>query len=201
MRIAILLLMISPALFLSQKRKKGLDVVSNIDVKVLAMKPIGNNWLAKDLQAFYGFGFGGNLMTPINFGVGIDYSAYFSNVDYGRRNSYGNLGSPRMTVIDAFLTHRDEISEDFYIEEMAGFSFYRLTNNFIDLGSEQLKEKAVGFHLGGKVIYTLDGPQQVFVAGKANFYFGNTFNENADIRRYYSRSVLLSLSLGYRYNF
>lgn len=193
--------MIFPALIFAQKRKKGLDVVSNIDVKVLAMKPIGNNSLAKDLQPFYGFGFGGNLMTPINFGVGIDYNEFFSNVNYGRINRYGNLGSPRMTVIDAFLTHRDEVSEDFFVEEMAGFTFYRLTNNFIDLGSEQLKEKAVGFHLGGKAIYTLDGPQQVFVAGKVNFYFGDSFNENADIQRYYSRSILLSLSLGYRYSF
>lgn len=201
MRTYLILLMILPVLTFAQKRKKGLDVVSNIDVKVLAMKPIGNNSLSKDLQPFYGFGFGGNLMTPINFGVGIDYNAYFSNVNYERRNTYGNLASPRMTVIDAFLTHREEISEDFFVEEMAGFTFYRLTNNFIERGQEELREKAVGFHLGGKAIYALDGPQQVFVAGKANFYFGNTFNENADIRRYYRRSVLLSLSLGYRYNF
>lgn len=193
--------MIVPALILAQKRKKGLDVVSNIDVKVLAMKPIGNNSLAKDLQPFYGFGFGGNLMTPINFGVGIDYSEYFSNVNYARRNMYGNIGSPRMTVIDAFLTHRDDISEDFFVEEMAGFTFYRLTNNFIDLGSEKLKEKAVGFHLCGKAIYTLHERQQVFVAGKVNFYYGNIYNENPEIQNYYNRSVLLSLSLGYRYNF
>src|SRR5690606_35102747 len=115
MRIVILLLMISPALLFSQKRKKGLDVVSNIDVKVLAMKPIGNNSLAENLQPFYGFGFGGNLMTPINFGVGLDYSELFSNVQNGKQNLYGNLGSPRMTVIDAFLTHRENISEDFTV--------------------------------------------------------------------------------------
>ncbi len=201
MRTYLILLMILPVLTFAQKRKKGFDVVSNIDVKVLAMKPIGNNSLARDLQPFYGFGFGGNLMTPINFGVGIDYNAYFTNVNYGQRNTYGNLGSPRMTVIDAFLTHRDEISEDFFVEEMAGFTFYRLTNNFIERGQEQLREKAVGFHLGGKAIYTLDGPQQVFVAGKANFYFGDSYNENSEVQRYYNRSLLLSLSLGYRYNF
>src|SRR5690606_26450944 len=128
MRIVILLLMISPALLFGQKRKKGFDVVSNIDVKVLAMKPIGNNSLAENLQPFYGFGLGGNLMTPINFGVGLDYSEFFSNVQNGKQNLYGNLGSPRMTVIDAFLTHRENISEDFSVEEMAGASFYRLTN-------------------------------------------------------------------------
>ena len=202
MRIVILLLMISPALLFGQKREKGLDVVSNIDVKILAMKPIGNNSLAENLQPFYGFGFGGNLMTPINFGVGLDYSEFFSNVQNGKQNLYGNLGSPRMTVIDAFLTHRENISEDFSVEEMAGASFYRLTNLYIDqTNQKKLKENAVGFHLGGKAIYTLHDRQQVFAAGKVNFYYGNVYNENPEILNYYSRSVLLSLSLGYRYNF
>ncbi|UFK98875.1 hypothetical protein [Kaistella faecalis] len=185
---------------LSSQKKKGLDVVSNIDVKVLAMKPLGNNSLAKNLQPFYGFGFGGNLMTPINFGIGLDYSELFSNVKYGERNLYGNIGSPRMTVVDVFLTHRENISDDFMVEEMAGFSYYRLTNLYLDK-SEKLKNNAMGFHLGGKAIYTLDGPQQVFAALKANFYYGNVYNENPEIRKYYSNSTFLSLSVGYRYNF
>ena len=162
MRILLLLMTFTSAILFSQK-KKGLDVVSNIDVKVLAMKPLGNNSLAKNLQPFYGFGFGGNLMTPINFGIGLDYSELFSNVKYGSQNMYGNLGSPRMTVVDVFLTHRENISDDFMVEEMAGFSYYRLTNLYLDK-SEKLKNNAMGFHLGGKAIYTLDGPQQVFAA-------------------------------------
>jgi len=199
MRILLLLMMFTSAILFSQK-KKGLDVVSNIDVKVLAMKPLGNNSLAKNLQPFYGFGFGGNLMTPINFGIGLDYSELFSNVKYGSQNMYGNLGSPRMTVVDVFLTHRENISDDFMIEELAGFSYYRLTNLYLDK-SEKLKNNAMGFHLGGKAIYTLDGPQQVFAALKANFYYGNVYNENPEIRKYYSNSTFLSLSVGYRYNF
>ena len=199
MRILLLLMMFTSAILFSQK-KKGLDVVSNIDVKVLAMKPLGNNSLAKNLQPFYGFGFGGNLMTPINFGIGLDYSELFSNVKYGSQNMYGNLGSPRMTVVDVFLTHRENISDDFMIEELAGFSYYRLTNLYLDK-SEKLKNNAMGFHLGGKAIYTLDGPQQVFAALKANFYYGNVYNENPKIRKYYSNSTFLSLSVGYRYNF
>ncbi len=199
MRILLLLMMFTSAILSSQK-KKGLDVVSNIDVKVLAMKPLGNNSLAKNLQPFYGFGFGGNLMTPINFGIGLDYSELFSNVKYGERNLYGNIGSPRMTVVDVFLTHRENISDDFMVEEMAGFSYYRLTNLYLDK-SEKLKNNAMGFHLGGKAIYTLDGPQQVFAALKANFYYGNVYNENPEIRKYYSNSTFLSLSVGYRYNF
>lgn len=200
MRIIIFLLVLISTTAFSQKKRKGLDVVSNIDVKVLAMKPLGNNSLAKDLQPFYGFGFGGNLMTPINFGIGLDYSELFSNVKYGSQNLYGNLGSPRMTVFDVFLTHRENISEDFMVEEMAGFSYYRYTNLYLDK-SEKLKNHAMGFNLGGKAIYTLDGPQQVFAALKANFYYGNVYNENPQIQKYYSRSTFLSLSLGYRYNF
>ena len=86
------------------------------------------------------------------------------------------------------------------VEEMAGFSYYRLTNLYLDK-SEKLRNNAMGFHLGGKAIYTLDGPQQVFAALKANFYYGNVYNENPAIRKYYSNSTFLSLSLGYRYNF
>lgn len=200
MRIIIFLLVLISTTAFSQKKRKGLDVVSNIDVKVLAMKPLGNNSLAKNLQPFYGFGFGGNLMTPINFGIGLDYGEYFSNVKYGEQNLYGNIGSPRMTVVDVFLTHRENISDDFMVEEMAGFSYYRLTNLYLDK-SEKLKNNAMGFHLGGKAIYTLDGPQQVFAALKANFYYGNVYNENPEIRKYYSNSTFLSLSVGYRYNF
>ena len=198
MRIFYLLFLGCTSLLLSQKKK--LDVVSNIETKVILLKPIGNNSLSKDLQPFYGFGFSGNLMTPINFGIGLDYSEYFSNVKYGEQNLYGNIGSPRMTVVDVFLTHRENISDDFMVEEMAGFSYYRLTNLYLDK-SEKLRNNAMGFHLGGKAIYTLDGPQQVFAALKANFYYGNVYNENPEIRKYYSNSTFLSLSVGYRYNF
>lgn len=185
----------------AQRNKNKLDVVSNIDVKVIAMKPMGNNSLAKNLQPFYGFSFGGNLMTPINFGIGIDYSELFSNTLYLKQNIYGNLGSPRLSQFDVFLTHRENISEEFMVEEMAGFSYYRFSNIFINQQMEKHKDRAMGFNLGGKAIYVLDGPQQVFVAGKINFYNGNVFNENPEIEKYYNRSTFLSLSLGYRYQF
>jgi hypothetical protein len=47
----------------------------------------------------------------------------------------------------------------------------------------------------------MEGYQQVFLAGKINFYYTNVFNENKEIQKYYDRSVFLSLGLGYRYNF
>ena len=185
----------------AQRNKNKLDVVSNIDVKVIAMKPLGNNSLAKDLQPFYGFSFGGNLMTPINFGIGIDYSELFSNTLYLKQNIYGNLGSPRLSQFDVFLTHRENISEEFMIEEMAGFSYYSFSNNFLNQRMQKHKDQAMGINIGGKAIYVLDGPQQVFVAGKINFYHGNVYNENPEIEKYYNRSTFLSLSLGYRYQF
>lgn len=192
-------LMISSFVF-SQKSKYKLDVVSNIDVKVIAMKPFGNNSLAKNLEPFYGFGFGGNLMTPINLGIGLDYNLLFSNVKYDQKNLYGNLGSPKMTVVDFYLTHRENISEEFLVEEMAGFSYYNQSNLLIR-ENLKLKNSAMGFNLGAKAIYVLDGGQQVFVSAKFNYYSTNIYNENQDIQKYYSKSNFLSLNLGYRYQF
>lgn len=167
------------------------------------MKPIGNNHLSKLLSPLYGFGFGGNLMTPINFGIGLDYNMLFSNVKYGEQNLYGNIGSPTITNVDFYVTHREIISEDFFIEEMAGFSYYRQTNLLIDGNNEKFKENATGFNLGGKAVYTLDreGYQQVFLAGKMNFYFTNIYNENSEIQKFYNHSIFLGLNVGYRYNF
>lgn len=203
MRITFLIIFGISTFFSGQNKKKGLDVVSNIEAKMIVMKPIGNNQLSKLLMPFYGFGFGGNLMTPVNFGVGLDYNVLFSNVKYGEQNLYGNIGSPTITNIDLYVTHREVISEDFSIEEMAGFSFYRQTNLLIDGKNEKLKDNATGFNLGGKALYSLDreGYQQVFVAAKVNFYFTNIYNENAEIQKFYNHSTFLSLNLGYRYNF
>ena len=203
MRFTLLFFLGFSTLFFSQKKKKGLDVVSNIETKVIVMKPIGNNHLAQLLTPFYGFGFGGNLMTPVNFGVGVDYNVLFSNVKYGAENEYGNIGSPTITNIDFYLTHRDFISEDFYIEEMLGFSYYRQTNILIDSKSQKIKDNSTGFNIGGKLLYTLDreGYQQVFLSGKVNFYYNNVYNENPEIQKFYNHSTFLSLNVGYRYNF
>ena len=203
MRIALLLLFGFSTVFFAQKKKNVLDVVSNIEVKMIAMKPLGNNHLAKLLMPFYGFGFGGNLITPINFGVGVDYNVLFSNVKYGEQNRYGNIGSPTITNIDVYLTHREIISEDFSLEEMAGFSFYRQTNLLVDAKNQKLKDNATGFNLGAKGLYTLDreGYQQVFISGKVNLYFTNIYNENTEIKKFYDRSIFLSFNMVYRYNF
>ena len=198
----LLFLLISTFAF-SQKKKYKLDVVSNIEAKIIAMKPLGNNSLAENLEPFYGFAFGGNLMTPINFGIGVDYSLLFSNVIYGKENIYGNVGSPKLTIIDLFLTHREDISEDFKVEEMAGFSYYSQSNLYLDQDKSKYKNSGMGFNLGGKIIYVLDplGYQAVFIGAKANFYYNNIYNENPEIQKYFGRSTFLSLNMGYRFNF
>lgn len=185
----------------SQKKKNLLDVVSNVEVKVIAMKPIGNNTFAKNLKPFYGFAFGGNLMTPINFGIGADYSVLFSNVVHGKQNVYGSSGSPTLKIIDVFATHRDIISEDFMVEESAGASHYTFSNTRIYGDRQKINENAFGYHLAGKAIYTLDGAQQVFATAKVNFYLGKVYNENPETERFYSKSTFLSFAFGYRYNF
>ena len=203
MRFLIVLFLSLNTLFFAQKKKYKLDVVSNIETKVIMMKPIGNNSLAKDLQTFYGFGFTGNLMTPINFGIGLDYNLLFSNVKYGRENIYGKIGSPKMTIIDVYLTHRENISDEFLVEEMGGFSYYNHTSLFTDLQNAKLKSTGMGFNLGGKAIYILDpeGYQAVFLTGKVNYYSTNIYNENPEIQKYYNHSTFLSVSIGYRFNF
>lgn len=188
-----------PTLFLAQRRKK-MDVVSNIEVKILAMKPLGNNAVAKDLETFYGFGFGVNLMTPINFGIGADYSEFFSNKKNGQQPIYNNWGSPRMQVLDVFLIHRQEISEDFHLEEIGGISYNRLTNVDTDLDERQT-HKVAGFVLGGKAIYTLAGPQQVFVGLKANYYGIPVANENSELQRFYEHKFSVGINAGYRFQF
>lgn len=203
MRITTLFFVCISVFFFGQKKKKILDVVSNIETKVILLKPIGNNSLAKDLKPFYGFGFSGNLMTPINFGIGLDYSLLFSNVKFERKGVYGNLGTPQMTIVDVFLTHREIISEEFFVEEMAGFSYYKNSNSYIDLKNEKYENSGMGFNLGGKAVHILDprGYQAVFATGKLNYYSTNIYNENPEIQKYYNRSIFLSLSVGYRFNF
>lgn len=190
------------SLYFGQK-KKGLDVVSNIETRVLIMNAVGNNHLSKLLMPFYGFGFGGNLMTPINFGIGLDYNVLFSNVKYGEQSLYGNIGSPTIKNIDLYVTHREILSEEFSLEEMVGFSYYLQTNLLVDAKNQKMKEHASGFNLGGKALYNLDreGYQQVFLTAKVNFYFNNVYNENPATQKFYNHSTLLSLGFGYRYNF
>ena len=192
------------AILLAQKKKKfDMDVVSNIEAKAIVMKPFGHNTYAKDLETFYGFGFGGNLMTPLNFGIGIEYNLLLSNVKLGHENKYGSISSPKIHNFDFFLTHRDQLSEDFSIEEMVGYSYYLMSNVYTYDQNQNSRISGSGLNLGGKFLYTLDreGIQQFYFSAKVNFYYSGVFNENTDIQNYYNRSIFVSGGIGYRYNF
>lgn len=196
MKNTLLILLLVPAIFYSQKRKKQ-DVVSNIEVRGLVMKGVGNNTFGKDVGFFAGFGFSGNLMTPINFGIGADYNVLFANVKYGHEAIYGYMG-PKANNLDVYLTHRDEISEDFFVEEILGYSYFNIKNQAITNTNEIHTQTSNGINLGARILYTLDrrGYQQFSLTGKAH-----TFSGNFDKTNYYNKSIFLSLAFGYRYNF
>ncbi|WP_297982209.1 hypothetical protein [uncultured Chryseobacterium sp.] len=155
-KIYLLLFLISCFAFGQKKKYYGREITSNIEARATLMKPFGNNFLAKDHQMFYGFGFGGNMMTPINFGLGIDYNVLFSNIKYGHENIAGNISGPVLTNIEFYLVHRNVFSEEFTLEEFGGASSYVLSTAYDEAISERHKDKGVGFHFGLKPIYTLD---------------------------------------------
>ena len=142
-------------------------------------------------------------MTPINFGIGLDYNVLFSNVRLGHENMAGNINGQVLNNVDVYITHRNKISEDFFLEEFAGGSYYVLKSQYSDGSKTEHRDSGTGFKAGLKPLYNLDreGYQQVFIAGKINFYFSNVAISDRDIEKYYSNSILLSLSFGYRYNF
>ena len=105
-----------------------------------------------------------------------------------------------MQVLDVFLIYRQEISEDFHVEEIGGISYNRLTNMNTELDERQTHQVA-GFVLGGKAIYTLVGPQQVFVGLKANYYSIPVSNENAEMQRFYEHTFSVGINAGYRFKF
>lgn len=197
-----IVLVFNSTFLIAQKKKNRFDISSNAEARVLVMKAVGNNMLSKDFGAFYGFGFGGQLMTPIQFGLSLDYNLLFGDAKYGRENFVGNLGSHQLSNIDFSIVHRNEIIEDFSIEEFAGISFYRLRSTVYP-SHQKYTEGQGGFNIGAKALYNLDreGIQQFVFGAKGNAYFSGTNNENKDVQKYYRKSFFLGFTFGYRYNF
>jgi len=173
----------------SQRRKKQdwtENVRSSIDPHVKVMLPLGDNFLKDSFDYFYGFGIGGNLNLYKNFGLGVEYTYFLANV----KN------------FDWYVFHKDKITEDFFVEEILGYSTYRMKSPYLD-NSGKFSEGNGGLNLGVKAIYTIDneGFQQVVFGTKLNFYNAKIGNQNPDIADYYSKAVFLNFSLAYRYNF
>ncbi|WP_312761497.1 hypothetical protein [Epilithonimonas sp.] len=202
----ILLLTFSAISFLNidaQRRKKQdwtENVRFSIDPNVKVMKALGNNFLNETFDYFYGFGVGGNVNIYKNFGLGIEYTYFLANVK--ERDKFGYLGAPSLNNFDAYLFHQDKFSEEFFIEELIGYSTYRMKSPFLD-NSGDFSEGNGGLNFGLKAIYTIDneGFQQVVFGPRLNFYNARIGNQNPDIEQYYSKAILLNFSLAYRYNF
>lgn len=187
----------------SQRRKKQdwtENVRSSIDPYVKVMLPLGDNFLKDSFDYFYGFGIGGNLNLYKNFGLGVEYTYFLANVKNG--DKFGYLGAPSMNNFDWYVFHKDKITEDFFVEEILGYSTYRMKSPYLD-NSGKFSEGNGGLNLGVKAIYTIDneGFQQVVFGTKLNFYNAKIGNQNPDVADYYSKAVFLNFSLAYRYNF
>ena len=188
--------------FSAQRRKQNWteQVKFSVDPHIKVMTALGDNFLHDNLSYFYGFGVGLNTNLYKNFGLGIEYTYFLANVK--NRDTYGYLGAPSMNNFDWYVFHKAKITEEFFVEEMLGYSTYRLKSPYLD-NSSKFNEGNGGLHFGGKAIYVLDveGVQEIIFGAKLNFYNSKIGNQNPDIEKYYSKAILLNFSLAYRFNF
>ena len=186
----------------AQRRKQSWTekVTFSADPHVKMMTSLGNNFLSDAFGYFYGFGLGLNTNLYKNFGLGVEYTYFLASIK--DRDTFGYLGAPSMNNFDWYVFHKDKISEEFFVEEILGYSTYRIKSPYLD-NSGKFNEGNSGLHFGAKAIYTIDNEsfQQVVFGTKLNFYNAKIGNQNPDIEKYYSKALLLNFSLAYRFNF
>ena len=186
----------------AQRRKQDWteQVKFSVDPHVKVMTSLGNNFLSDAFGYFYGFGLGLNTNLYKNFGLGVEYTYFLASIK--DRDKFGYLGAPSMNNFDWYVFHKDKISEEFFVEEILGYSTYRMKSPYLD-NSGDFNEGNGGLNLGAKAIYVLDaeGFQEVVFGAKLNFYNSKIGNQNPDIAKYYSKATLLNLSVAYRFNF
>ncbi|WP_312321601.1 hypothetical protein [Soonwooa sp.] len=204
-RLALLLIVI-PTLVLSQSRKKKalLEEMSfSIEPNVRVMKAIGDNSMNKALSPFVGFGLGGILYVYKNFGLTAEYNYMTANLNQDNQGGlFGYMSAATMHNVEFSGLYKHNISEAVDLEGLAGASIYRVSSKFIDKGGK-FNEGNSGFHIGGKILYTLDreGVQQVVFGTKLNYYTASIRNQNPDIEKFYSKAWFLNFSAAYRINF
>lgn len=186
----------------AQRRKQDWTqlVKFSVDPHIKVMTSLGNNFLSDSYDYFYGFGIGLNTNLYKNFGLGVEYTYFLANVkNYDR---LGYLGAPSMNNFDWYVFHKDKIAEEFFVEEILGYSTYRMKSPYLDNRGD-FREGNSGLNLGAKAIYVLDveGFQEVVLGAKLNFYNSKIGNQNPEIAAYYSKAILLNFNLGYRFNF
>ncbi|KFC24095.1 hypothetical protein [Chryseobacterium sp. FH1] len=186
----------------AQRRKQDWteQVKFSVDPHVKVMASLGNNFLNDAFGYFYGFGLGLNTNLYKNFGLGVEYTYFLANIK--DRDKFGYLGAPSMNNFDWYVFHKDKISEEFFVEEILGYSTYRMKSPYLD-NSGDFNEGNGGLNLGAKAIYVLDaeGFQEVVFGAKLNFYNSKIGNQKPDIAKYYSKATLLNFSVAYRFNF
>lgn len=200
---SILFFMVIISISVSSQRKKQSwteQVKFSVDPHIKVMTALGDNFIHDNLGYFYGFGVGLNTNLYKNFGLGVEYTYFLANVK--NRDTFGYLGAPSMNNFDWYVFHKDKITEAFFVEEMLGYSTYRLKSPYLD-NSSKFTEGNGGVHFGGKAIYVLDveGVQEIIFGAKLNFYNSEIGNQNPDLEKYYSKAILLNFSLAYRFNF
>lgn len=186
----------------AQRRKQNWteQVKFSVDPHVKVMTSLGNNFLSESFDYFYGFGIGLNTNLYKNFGLGVEYTYFLATLK--NPELFGYLGAPSMNNFDWYVFHKDKISEAFFVEEIVGYSTYRMKSPYLD-NSGYFREGNGGLNLGAKAIYVLDveGVQEIVLGGKLNFYNSKIGNQNPDLEKYYSKATLLNISLAYRFNF
>lgn len=186
----------------AQRRKQSWteQVKFSVDPHVKVMTSLGNNFLSESFDYFYGFGIGLNTNLYKNFGLGVEYTYFLATLK--NPELFGYLGAPSMNNFDWYVFHKDKISEAFFVEEIVGYSTYRMKSPYLD-NSGDFREGNGGLNLGAKAIYVLDveGAQEIVLGGKLNFYNSKIGNQNPDLEKYYSKATLLNISLAYRFNF
>lgn len=201
-KITLFLVIIFSISVFGQRRKQSWteNVRFSVDPHTKVMTALGNNFLSDSFGYFYGFGIGLDTNLYKNFGLGVEYTYFLATIK--DRDRFGYLGAPSMNNFDWYIFHKDKIAEDFFVEELVGYSTYRLKSPFLD-NSGTFLEGNSGVHFGGKAIYVLDveGVQEVVFGARVNLYNSKIGNADPEIARYYSKAVLLNFSLAYRFNF
>lgn len=186
----------------AQRRKQNWteQVKFSADPHIKVMTALGDNFLHDTFGYFYGFGLGLNTNLYRNFGLGVEYTYFLATIK--NRDTFGNLGAPSLNNFDWYVFHKDKITEAFFVEELLGYSTYRMKSPFLD-NSGTFSEGNSGINFGGKAIYVLDveGFQEIVFGTKLSFYNAKIGNQNPDIEKYYSKATLLNFSLAYRFNF
>lgn len=202
----LLILSLIPIAIVAQRKKNKPiieEVKFSLEPNVRVMKAFGDNVMNKGLSPFVGFGLAGNMEMYKGFGFGGEYNYMTANLNKDNLGSlFGYMTAPTMNNYEFYAFYKHNIGTDLYVEGLSGLSIYRINSKYIDKGGN-FKEGNTGYHIGGKLIYSIDGygTQQVVLGTKLNYYSASIRNDNPEIEKFYSNAWFVNLSLAYRVNF